>query len=1141
MFNILSDIWAHPGAVHAPVVPFDITDVSVDEIEVHIKELRSLGCDTLLITADEDCKVSEAVLDALFAAASYRHMLVFIHESIVTAYTGMTDTMLRACNPMSCSHILKISDSPVDSYGVGEELVSELNVRYKDGVLENAGSISPSDRAAAAENRKMYISLSAETDGIDLLECNTAEILVGAFEIFFERFREVSAGSLVGFKTDRINRYVSSDCIYWTYDMIERFHALGGTDIMLVSLLSDNQPKRPSRHYKEGLRIYKKALAELLNESFCNPLSEWCGKNSLSLTGEVPYEFISDMSSSFTLPIFSDEGFDSVKTDFDSIWFSIKCLADMARGEGFTGAGYKCNSMDADSLMKEVMLAASASCSLIFFPDGFVLRSHLNEIGVRREDMRQMFTYIKRLSSLGTSCGCMSDVAVLCDNGMIPYSGASKLTAIGIKFNFVSLKQLTERAYIHNGKVLIDKFAYSTVFVDPRIRMSPFDVKKLGELPVQGGKMYIGGLFGDYAKKHLKISDFDKECAGKVTKLETIKSGCEFLILLNRFDKAVDLNLKIDLGKRAYIFDPESGNKTAIVPNGTIDEPYKSIHIASYGICVIGMNSDEFSEKPQSVPLKVSEIIALKQGENTVDIPFSDEMKCYIYVDSFNGAFCDVILNGIEIKRILYPPYSADITDIVSVGENMLIVKADGDVHGACLHIFRLCDAVSGKTAYTVSAAALGCRVNQYETDALLQSFSKLGYAKVPFGTPADVTVINTCTVTSESDRKSRQMIRRAASVSPGSVVVVTGCYAETGRAKIEEIDGVKCIVGNASKSDIPSLAHAILTENKAPDIAVSNVSEAQFDNMTLTEPQRVRSYIKIEDGCNNKCSYCIIPKARGRVRSKAADVISEEGRALHAAGCLEVILTGIEAASYGSDFGRDRYYGESLASVIEEMGVIGFERIGMGSLDPTVMNSSFVERISKVPQVLPHFHLSVQSGSSSVLARMRRKYNADMLRDCIDRIRQAIPDVMLSADIIVGFPGESEDEFGETVEFIEKTKFLHLHIFPYSPREGTEAAEMECQLSNEEKSRRLHIIEKKQQEIKRSLLEEYVGIHKNTPVRVLAEQIKNGRVIGHSEHYVEIELDLLTSFEKTDELVGKVVCGYLTETDGQTCRGYIS
>ncbi len=434
--------------------------------------------------------------------------------------------------------------------------------------------------------------------------------------------------------------------------------------------------------------------------------------------------------------------------------------------------------------------------------------------------------------------------------------------------------------------------------------------------------------------------------------------------------------------------------------------------------------------------------------------------------------------------------------------------------------------------APTASVVTLGCRVNQYESAAICERLRAEGFIIVPPGSGAEVTVVNTCAVTAESGRKSRQMIRRAAAENPDGCVIVTGCLAELEAEDLSRFGRVAGVFGNGSKEKIALAALGAIKGNEIPGtIDVPDVSLVPYDGLTVTEPQKCRSYVKIEDGCENKCAYCVIPKVRGRVRSKSEDDVLREVEAQMRAGCREIILTGIETGSYGED--RRVPGGERpLASLIRRIDALGVERIGFGSLDPSVMDDKFIETLSSLRGVLPHFHLSVQSGSSSVLRRMRRRYNADMLRDRIAALRCAIDGVTLSADVIVGFPGETEEEFLETVGFFRETKFLHLHVFPYSSRPLTEAASMEGQLGMNEKRDRLRRLSAAEAEIKNGLLREYVERHREDPVKVLVEKEENGTAVGHSEHYVEVE------FSGGKDDVAEIRDAILTGITGDRCVG---
>ncbi len=437
---------------------------------------------------------------------------------------------------------------------------------------------------------------------------------------------------------------------------------------------------------------------------------------------------------------------------------------------------------------------------------------------------------------------------------------------------------------------------------------------------------------------------------------------------------------------------------------------------------------------------------------------------------------------------------------------------------------------MESKNGKRVSFITLGCRVNQYESEAIAGLLEADGFTVVPFGEACDITVVNTCTVTAESDRKSRQHIRRAVSANPQGSVVVTGCFAQIAAEEAAQIPGVTVVVGNGEKPAIPSVVRDI-ADGKAPVSVIfpADPSLWDCDRLSLPVPRRARAFIKIEDGCENHCAYCIIPEARGKIRSKSPKAVLCEAEAIARAGCREITLTGIETAAYGRDSGGSF----SLVTLLPQLAEIpGLCRIGLGSLDPSLMRDTFLETVSSLPAVLPHFHLSLQSGSSSVLRRMRRPYNAVQAMDRIDAVRRFSPAAMLTADVIVGFPGETEEEFAETVDFCRRARFMHLHIFPYSVRRGTEAASMPGQVPENVKKSRAARLAAVQREIKKELLTDYVNAHRTAPAALLIEEFSGGDAVGHTEHFVETRVPAGCGG------VGDIVEVYLTETDGEICRG---
>ncbi len=422
------------------------------------------------------------------------------------------------------------------------------------------------------------------------------------------------------------------------------------------------------------------------------------------------------------------------------------------------------------------------------------------------------------------------------------------------------------------------------------------------------------------------------------------------------------------------------------------------------------------------------------------------------------------------------------------------------------------------------SIYTLGCRVNQYESDAMTEKLRERGFELVPFGEECDVAIVNTCTVTGESDRKSRNFIRRAKKCA--KYVITTGCFAQAFPEEAAKLSDA--VVGNGRKSAIAEIAENLAAAGKFTD--VTDISTAVYDETPISKPKRARTFIKIEDGCENRCAYCIIPKARGAVRSRPADDVLAEVKKIADAGCREMILTGIETASYGRDL---KSFG--LAELIRKVSEVdGVERIALGSLDPSCMTEEFVRAVAQIPQVLPHFHLSVQTGCTRTLNRMRRRYTAEKVLENMERTRKYIPDVTFSADVITGFPGETDEDFEETVEFFRRADFLHLHIFPYSVREGTEAAGLPDQVPENIKRERAARLAEMQAEKQRNFLDGYVEKHKNDPVFVLCEKWENGVLNGHTEHFVEC--DILSACDMTGKIVPTLLCGY----DGSIARGKI-
>lgn len=411
---------------------------------------------------------------------------------------------------------------------------------------------------------------------------------------------------------------------------------------------------------------------------------------------------------------------------------------------------------------------------------------------------------------------------------------------------------------------------------------------------------------------------------------------------------------------------------------------------------------------------------------------------------------------------------------------------------------------MSSNTSRTAAILTLGCKVNQYESEAMAEALARANFTVRPPDEVCDVYIINSCTVTAESDRKSRQAVRRLIKQNPNAVVIVTGCSAETGTRLMADISGVDAVVGNRDK--LKAVHYALeFYQNGKPDQAVVDVSplkDSSFEPMTITHFDRTRAYVKIQDGCESNCTYCAIPAARGPQRSKPLCEVVAEVTRLTEDGCREVVLTGIETGAWGKDLGKEH----TLASLLRAVAAIpDVGRIRLGSLDPTVITEDFADAVASLPCVAPHFHLSMQSGCSATLARMKRKYNAAQAERAMERLRLRIPSVKFTTDIIAGFPGETEEEFAETLAFARRAKFLHIHAFPYSKRAGTPAAAMKDQVPEEVKRARVHALNAVSEETYRALLAD--ALDTRQPLSVLFETYRSetGLYYGHTPDFMEI------------------------------------
>lgn len=427
----------------------------------------------------------------------------------------------------------------------------------------------------------------------------------------------------------------------------------------------------------------------------------------------------------------------------------------------------------------------------------------------------------------------------------------------------------------------------------------------------------------------------------------------------------------------------------------------------------------------------------------------------------------------------------------------------------------------------TVAYHNLGCKVNSYEMDAMLQSLRQRGYQIVPFDEKADIYIVNTCTVTNIADRKSRQMLHKAKKTNPEGIVVAVGCYVQSDTQAVEADSAVDLMIGNNRKKDLVEILEAYF--DGATQESVIDINHTlEYEEMRLTSTQEhTRAYIKVQDGCNQFCTYCMIPYARGRVRSRSKSAVLEEIKGLVKAGYKEFVLTGIHISSYGMDFKEGQDCGENLLTLVQAIDVIeGVERIRLGSLEPRIVTKEFAKELAKLSHICPHFHLSLQSGCETVLKRMNRHYTPQEYLTSVGFLRDAFEHPAITTDVIVGFPQETDEEFEVTRDFARTICFYEMHIFKYSKRKGTKAAVMAGQISEEIKTKRSAVL----QEIEVGDSKQFRAYYVGKSAEVLIEEKKkiDGKEywIGHTKEYVKVA----TRVKGEKNLQNQLLTGNITD-----------
>lgn len=397
---------------------------------------------------------------------------------------------------------------------------------------------------------------------------------------------------------------------------------------------------------------------------------------------------------------------------------------------------------------------------------------------------------------------------------------------------------------------------------------------------------------------------------------------------------------------------------------------------------------------------------------------------------------------------------------------------------------------------WKVAFYTLGCKVNQYETNSMIEKFANAGYKIVNYEDVANIYVVNTCTVTNMSDRKSRQILRRAKELNSDAILCAVGCYAQVARDELEKIDEIDLILGTNDKRNIVEKVEEFIRHNKKL-VEVSNVMDErqyiEWNSIAYTD--KARAEVKIEDGCDRYCTYCIIPYARGPVRSRNIEEVCDEIAQIVKTGIKEIVITGIHISSYGKDLPNK----PKLIELLEKINDIdGVERIRLGSLEPLIIDDEFVERIKKLNKVCNHYHLSLQSGCDETLARMNRRYTTEEFSNIVEKLRKNIPEVALTTDVIVGFPGETDEEFNKTYNFLKAINFSKLHVFKYSPRKGTKAETFPNQIDGNKKDERSELLIKMSSDNEAEFANQYLG----KEIEVLFEREYD----GHTTNYLEVE-----------------------------------
>ncbi len=685
MFDILADKWTHPGDAVSPIVTFDISSLTAETADSAVSKIHKYGADVLYITCSARYSGVET-LNAVFAAMQKRFMYAYIDEKIVCAETGFDDLAATEYNPMLRSSTLRVAEA--DEIEAGEEVVIKAELLIKDGLAAEKKNADPESLKSCS-----VIQTPMEEAEYNLLLPEAGEIICGAFDAFYEKLESSGYDNTVrGFVSGRLSA-LSEKKLYWSYGMDEVFFSFDGTDSMLASLVLGTDDKRLR---KEAERLYAKTLAHMLDICYCKPMYDWCRRKNLLFAGEVPYRFIATCGRRYHIPIITRD-FSAETKDDKGFMAAVKAFGDMARGEGSVGCAYRCTQTDLDDLVKEASLFHMASGTVIFLPEYFSSTDELEKLPFTMADIKQVHARLKRLSMLSFACKGRGDTAVLFEDGFIPFAGAEKLLDGGYAFAFVPVSQAMERGDVRQGVMYLDKFEYRTLLIEPRVRLSPMEIKKLGEVPAFGGEMYRGASFGEYMRKHGTSSTVKGTKGESLMRYDTVKSGVAFTAVLNTGDSPVTLELPWEENGSPYEF-PFDKNITKYV-RVTEKEGRRVLEarrLLPWECVVYAENSMERAYvSATAYNPTVREIIALKPGENHITNCHSDAVHMTLEADSIgaiplavtvkNTATDETIAQG----RVVSVPYKLDLSSDICKEYTVII---EGSPRSASLRLEALCE-----------------------------------------------------------------------------------------------------------------------------------------------------------------------------------------------------------------------------------------------------------------------------------------------------------------------------------------------------------------------------------------------------------------------------------------------------------------